>query len=379
MGKKSSQRDSKAEQRPVRYAVVGLGYIAQIAVLPAFAHARENSEMVALISSDSTKLKKLSRQYGVECVGGYDDLEQCLDEAQVDAVYIATPNTLHREFALRAARMGVHVLCEKPLATSVRDSEAIIEAARRADVKLMTAYRLHFEAANLEAIQTVRSGKLGQVKMFNSVFTFQVKEGNIRLRKAMGGGPLFDLGVYCINAARYLLGQEPEDVMAYAVNSGDPRFDEVEESWSVILRFPDEQLATFTTSFGVANCGYYEVIGTKGRLRVEPSYEYAESLQHTLTIGEKTSTRSFGKRDQFAAELVYFSDCVINDRAVEPSGEEGLADIRIIEKIQQSARSGRRVNVHSVSRPMRPGPIQNIRRPPIRPPRLVHADSPHVE
>lgn len=379
MGKKASNGGSKEEKAPVRYAVVGLGYIAQIAVLPAFKHAQGNSELVALISSDPTKLKKLSKQYGVECVGGYDDLEQCLDEAEVDAIYIATPNSLHREFALRAARMGVHILCEKPLATSVKDAEAIIGAARKADVKLMTAYRLHFEAANLEAIEIVRSGKLGQVKLFNSVFTLQVRPGNIRLQRKMGGGSLYDLGVYCINAARYLFEQEPEDVMAYSVNSEDPRFDEVDESWSAILRFPDDQLATFSTSFGTASCGYYEIVGTKGSLRVEPAYEYSESLKHELTIDEKTTSKVFGKRDQFAAELVYFSDCVINDRAVEPSGVEGLADIRIIEKIQQSARTGRRVNLHSLSRSLRPNQLQNIRRPPIRPPRLIHVDAPHVE
>lgn len=379
MGKKASNGGSKTEATPVRYAVVGLGYIAQIAVLPAFKHARANSQLAALISSDRTKLKELAQQYGVECTGGYDDFEQCLDEAQIDAVYIATPNTLHREFALRAARMGVHVLCEKPLASTVLDSEAIIRAARRANVKLMTAYRLHFEAANLEAIEAVKSGVLGEVKMFNAAFSMQVKPGNIRLERELAGGPLYDLGIYCINASRYILQQEPEEVMAFAVNSGDPRFKEVDESWAAILRFPDDQIATFSTSFGTADCGYYEVIGTKGRLRVEPAFEYAEALKHTLTVGEKTTTRTFSKRDQFAAELIYFSDCVINDRAVEPSGEEGLADIRIIEKIQQSARSGRRVEVHSISRSLRPSRAQNITKPPIRPPHLIHASAPHAE
>lgn len=379
MGKKASRGGTKTATPPLRYAVVGLGYISQIAMLPAFKHAKENSELAALISSDPAKLKKLSKEYGVECIGGYDDFEQCLDQAKVDAVYIATPNTLHKDLAIRAARMGVHILCEKPLATTVRDGQDIITAARRANVKLMTAYRLHFESANLEAIETLRSGKLGEVKLFNSVFSMQVKQGNIRLERELGGGAIYDLGVYCINASRYLLQQEPEEVMAMVANSGDPRFDEVDESYSVIMKFPGEQLATFSTSFGVSDCGYYEIIGTKGSLRVEPAYEYAEALKHTLTIGDKTSTRTFKKRDQFAAELIYFSDCVINDRAVEPSGEEGLADIRVIEKILMSADKGRRVSVHSVSRPMRPSKIQNIQKPPIRPPKLIHARAPHLE
>lgn len=378
MGQKSTKNKKKTEARPVRYAVVGLGHIAQVAVLPAFQHAK-NSELAALISGDEKKLKKLSRKYGVRATGSYDGFERCLNESNIDAVYIATPNTEHKDLAIRAARMGIHVLCEKPLATTVKDAQEMIDVAKRFDVKLMTAYRLHFEAANLEAIEVARSGRLGDLKIFSSVFSMQVQDGNIRLRGDLGGGPLYDLGIYAINASRYMFRQEPESVVAVASNTGDRRFDEVEECWSAILRFPSGQLATFTTSFGAADCGYYEVVGTKGSLRVEPAYEYAHALKHTLKIDDKTSTKTFQKRDQFAAELIYFSECVTNDRTVEPSGEEGLADLKIIERIQAAAKTGSEMKIDPVERFIRPTRKQSIRRPPVRPPQLVNAAPPHVD
>ncbi len=361
----------------IRYAVIGLGHIAQVAVLPAFKNA-ENSELVALISSDPEKLKRLSRKYKVECVGNYDDLEQCLDEAAADAVYIATPNTRHKEFVIRASRMGVHSLCEKPLATTVRDCEAMIESARKYNVKLMTAYRLHFDAANLEAIEIAKSGRLGELRYFTSDYSMQIKEGNIRLQKKLGGGPLFDIGIYCINAARYIFRSEPETVMAMSVRGRDPRFKEVDEMVAALMRFPGGMIANFTSSFGASRASYYEIVGTKGKLRVEPAFSYTEELKHKLTLGGKTTTKTFAKRDQFAAELVYFSDCIAHDKPIEPSGEEGLADIRVIEAINESARTGRACPVRSRDRELRPDIKQCFRKPPVKPPQLVHVSAPSL-
>ena len=166
----------------IRYAVIGAGNIAQVGVLPAFAHAAENSELVAIISSDPEKREKLTAKYDVEAVGDYDNLERILEEADVDAAYIALPNHLHRAFTERCAAVGVHVLCEKPMAMSVNDCEAMIEATDAADVMLMIAYRLHFEETNLRALESVRAGKIGDPTMFSSMFTHQVKAGDIRAR-----------------------------------------------------------------------------------------------------------------------------------------------------------------------------------------------------
>src|SRR5688500_10020026 len=151
---------------PIRYAVVGMGHIAQVAVLPAFAHAKRNSRLVALVSDDRAKRRTLASRYGVESTFSYEDYDACLE--QVDAVYIALPNSLHAEYAVRAARAGVHVLCEKPLAVTAAECQRMIAACRRHGVKLMTAYRLHFEAINLQVVDLVRRGRIGEPKFFNS-------------------------------------------------------------------------------------------------------------------------------------------------------------------------------------------------------------------
>src|SRR6266850_2503007 len=234
-------------RKHIRYAVVGLGHIAQTAVLPAFQHASKNSKLVALFSNDATKRKELARKYHVPVVGSYKEYDAFLRSGEIDAVFIAEPNSLHRDFAIRAARAGLHVLCEKPLAVTEEDCRKMMQACQQHQVKLMTAYRLHFEKANLEAIQIVQSGKLGEPRYFNSTFSMQVKPGNIRLRKKMGGGTLYDIGIYCINAARYLFRAEPVEVFAFSAKNDDERFREVDEMTTAVLRFPDERLANFTS------------------------------------------------------------------------------------------------------------------------------------
>lgn len=362
-------------RRKVRYAVVGLGHIAQVAVLPAFSNAA-NSELFALVSGNTDKLEKLGKKYRLEHLYSYADYSRAL--SNVDAVYLALPNHLHREYAVRAAAAGVHVLCEKPMAVTVEDCRAMIEAAKQNHAKLMIAYRLHFEAGNLEAIRTARSGKLGDLRVFASEFSQQVADHNIRVSEsvARGGGPVYDMGVYCINAARYLFGSEPTEVFATSANNGDERFRHVDEMTSVVMRFPQERLATFTCSFGAADIGRYCLMGTKGVLRADPAYEYAFPLKQQLTLGEKTRTKTFAKQDQFAAELVYFSDCVLKDKEPEPSGLEGLADVRIVQAIYESARTKRAVRIPDLPNKKRLTVHQEIHRPAHGKPRMVEVKPP---
>ena len=239
---------AKESERRVRYAVVGAGNIAQVAVLPAFQHAKRSTELVAIISGDPVKRQELSARHDVEHLGDYDQYEALLRESQADAVYIALPNDLHREYTERAARIGVHVLCEKPMATTVADCQAMIDVCQQNDVKLMIAYRLHFEESNLRAMQVVRQGQLGDVQLFTGVLTHQVRPGDIRTRDEVGGGALLDLGVYPINAARYIFDQEPIEVFAFANFGRDPRFSDVDETVTALLRFPDGRLANFEVS-----------------------------------------------------------------------------------------------------------------------------------
>ena len=359
----------------VRYAVVGLGHISQNAVLPAFANARRNSRLTALVSDDAAKLKTLARKYKGVRTYTYQQYEECLRD--VDAVYIALPNSMHAEYAIRAANAGVHVLCEKPMAVTVAECERMIDACREANVKLMIAYRLHFEEINLRAIDLVRSGKIGDPKFFNSSFSMRVKPGNIRTRQETGGGTLYDIGVYCINAARYLFRAEPKEVMAISVNSVPRKLSEIDESTGALLRFDGERVAAFVTSFNASDIASYHIVGTKGRLEVDPAYEYAEGLGYKLTIEGKTRQKKLGKRDQFAPELLYFSDCILKNRTPEPSGDEGLQDVRIVQALYESAESGRAMQIPPYRPAKRPDLRQRISRPGIREPELVRASSAH--
>jgi glucose-fructose oxidoreductase len=360
---------------PIRYGVVGLGWIAQSAFLPAFKGARRNSQLAALFSDDTAKLRALGRKYRVDRLYGYDAFERGLLEAELDAVVIALPNTQHRAYTEAAARAGVHVLCEKPMAMSEADCESMLTACRDAGVKLMIGYRLHFEKANLEAIALLQSGKIGEPRVFHSLFTNDVDAGNLRLRKGEGG-PLFDIGIYCVNAARYLFRSEPEQVFGWHAAGRDERFRECPEMTAATLRFPGDRLASFSVSFGGGNVSQYEVVGTKGSLRLDPAYEIADDLTHHLAIGDRKRKQVYKARDQFAPELLYFSECIQKDLEPEPSGEEGLADVRVLRAIERSAAEGRVVTLAPFPRAQRPTRAQEIHRPARRPPEMVHAQKP---
>jgi predicted dehydrogenase len=360
----------------IRYAVVGLGHIAQNAVLPAFTHAEKNSELAALVSDDPVKLRTMSREYGVENCFSYDDYELCLRSGEIDAVYIALPNNLHEEYCVRAAEAGIHVLCEKPLAVTEDECQNIIKSCAENDVKLMTAYRLHFERGNLKAIEMIRSGKIGEPRMFNSVFTMQVKPGNIRTKSQYAGGTLYDIGVYCINAARYIFGDEPTEGFCYSASNGDPRFRRVEEMAGAMLRFPKERLASFMTSFGAADTADFEVVGTRGRLRAIQAYEYTLPVSLELTVDGRTEKKTYSLRDQFGPELVYFSDCILRDREPEPDGIEGLRDVHIIRSLYQSVKKNAPVKLEQIEKRRRPNLQQEIYRPRVVKPRLVHVAAP---
>jgi len=357
----------------IRFAVVGLGHIAQAAVLPAFAHAKELCELTALVSSDADKLAELGDHYGVEHRGSYDELERVLRDGEVDAAYVALPNMQHRAYTERCARAGVHVLCEKPMAMSTVGAEAMLLACDENDVKLMIAYRLQFEPANLRAIEIAQSGALGELRYFSSCFSHRVEGGNIRNDAELGGGALFDLGIYGINAARNLFRAEPEEVFAIRRES---RARGVDESTTAILRFPGDRVAQITASQGAADVDELRIVGTRGDLRVEPAFTYVEPRAHHLTIEGKRSEKTFGRSDQFAPELLYFARCILDDSEPVPSGIEGLADVRVLEAIAESTRIQVPVQLAAFARSKRPGRELEIVRPAVRRPHLVDVDAP---
>jgi predicted dehydrogenase len=358
-------------RRQIRYAVVGLGNIAQVAILPAFANARRNSRLAAVVSGNASKRRQIAAKYNVEREYSYEQYDECLASG-IDAVYIALPNHLHCEYAVRAARAGVHVLCEKPLALSEDECRRMAAAARESGVKLMTAYRLHFERANLEAGEIARSGRIGEPRLLTSTFCTPVEPGDIRARRETGGGAFWDIGIYCINAARSLFRDEPIEVLATTAG----KVGEVEETASAVLRFPGERTAAFTCSFSAQKVSEYRLAGDKGDLAVEPAFEYAVALRHRLTIDGETRERRFARRDQFAPELLYFSDCVLQNHQPECGADEGLADVRVIRALYQSAETGAAVELAPFEKHERPSLEQEIRRPPVEKPEVIKAVPP---
>jgi predicted dehydrogenase len=370
-------RKRGTSRRQVGYAVIGVGHIAQVAVLPAFRHAM-NSKLVALVSSDAEKRRKLSRRYGCDAYA-MEDLDEVLDRPDVDAVYIAEPNDKHADFAVRCADEGVHVLCEKPLGISEEECRRMIDACDRSGVKLMTAYRLHFEPSNLRAIQLIEEGRIGEPRFFSSTFAYQVKAGNIRTSAERGGGAIWDLGVYCINAARYLFHADPVEVFAQRVDRpGDPRFAEVHEGMSVLLKFPGDRAAQFVVSFGSFEQGQYRIVGTRGEIVLENAYEYVGPRVMQVKTGAGARTRKFRPGDQFGPELFAFSRAILRNLPVEPDGEEGLRDVRVIAAVLKSARENRPLALSWPARARRPEPSDRIYRPAIEKPREVHVAAPSL-
>jgi predicted dehydrogenase len=376
MAKARKVRGSKKAQR-VRYAVVGQGYFAQSAILPAFKNAEESSQLVALFSGEKAKLRGLAKKYRVPFALPYEEYEDFLASGEIDAVFIALPNHMHRDFTVAAARAGVHVLCEKPMAVTSDDCRAMIRACDENDVKLMIAYRLHFEPANLTALETVTSGKIGDARAVSSLFGMQVAEDNIRTNaRALGGGPLYDIGIYCINAARTLFASEPVEVTAQVGKRREKRFANVEEQVSATLKFPGDRVATFTASFGTTDHSEYTVLGTEGRLRLTPAYDVATDFLLETEVGGRPRERKFGKSDQVAPEIEYFSRCVLEDREPEPSGQEGLNDVLVIEALYQSSETGEHVQLEGLSKVQRPSIAQKARKPLRGEPELMGARPP---
>lgn len=360
----------------IRYAVAGLGHIAQSAVLPAFGHASTHSALTALVSGDPGKLQALGDRYGVEHRAGYETFADVFDH--IDAVYVCTPNTEHERLVVEAAAAGKHVLCEKPLAASSEACERMIAACDAAGVRLMTAYRLHFEPGTLEVLREIRQGRIGEPRYFTSAFSMQTRPGGIRTDPALGGGALWDIGIYCINAARMVFGSEPERVSAHVVDGARSGMPGVDETTAAVLHFSDDRLAAFAVSFDAADVSTFRVVGTRGSIVVDPAYEIRQAIAHTVIVDETRLKRRGRKVDQFAAEIRAFSDCLLHDREPEASGREGWWDVRIIEALYESAARGEHIALPPFREPA-PSTRQAAALPPVPPPPLVKVEAPHEE
>ncbi|MGH9604214.1 MAG: Gfo/Idh/MocA family protein [Terracidiphilus sp.] len=338
----------------VRYAIVGLGDIAQEDMMPGVHHTG-NSEIAALVTSDPEKASELSKKYGVDAVYSYDQFPQALESGTFDAIYLSTPNWRHAEFIEPALQAGVHVLAEKPLEVSTKKCNAILAAQSTSTAKLMVAYRLHFEPGTLETIKLVRSGDLGDVHLFASTFTQLVDPANHRAHSGEYGGPVLDMGPYPVNAARYIFGDEPTEVVS-AVGTKHPAsgFDrDFFDTVAVTLRFPGERLAQFNLSYFGNPENSFIAVGSGGSVRLDPSYTFGKPIEQTVAIGAKKKTHAFQNTDHFGGEMAYFSDCILYDRQPEPNGEEGFADVRVLEGIINALHSGGSIQLEPFTRSRR--------------------------
>ncbi len=329
-------------QGRLRYCIVGLGRISMDHFMPG-CKISQKSQVTAFVSGHRDKADKLAADYNVPAknIYSYENYDEIANNKDIDAVYIALPNSMHAEYTIRAANAGKHVLCEKPMATSVKDSQAMVDACKAANKKLMIAYRCQYEPVNLHAIQLIRDGSLGTIQAIESANGFIEKLGEWRLNKKLaGGGPLMDVGIYSLNACRYLTGEEPMHLEGYCtVIDKDGRFREVEENCGWTMRFPSGIVASCNTTYGAQMEGYFRVHGTKGSLHMEPAFSYEgihlkANLKGQPPIDEPASYKD---PQQFAVEADYFADCVSGDKEPKSDGEEGLRDMKYMAEIYKSA------------------------------------------
>ncbi len=330
------------------WAIVGLGELTCEEILPAFAKCR-HSELRALISGDRDKALEIASEHQLNDsqVYTYDEYDRMVDDPSIDIVYIVLPNSMHAEYTVRAFQAGKHVLCEKPMANTAEECDRMIEAAQQADRKLMIAYRLHYEPLNQRVVKWMREEKFGRIQTITSSNTQKVELPNIRLEKEDGGGPVSDIGVYCINAARYITGEVPEQIWAAAYYLDDDRFREVPSTVSFALIFPSGVHAMCTCSFNAAVQRAFTVHCENGIVRMSPAFSYDGLRLFEEQQGDIKEHRE-EEFDQFAAEMDYFSKCVLDNTEPRSSGEDGKIDIQIIAAIHQSIREQRTVDWQEV-------------------------------
>lgn len=346
-----------APERRVGYAVVGLGHLTLNEILPAFGQSK-HAKLTALVSGDADKMRKVAQQYGIKpsnCYS-YQNYDNLKDNPEVDVIYIVLPNSMHHEYTIRGAKAGKHILCEKPMATSSKECEDMIAACKKAGKKLMVAYRIQYEPLNRMAMKMVRDKTYGATKLIEMVnCQNQAHDNQWRHKKALaGGGALPDIGLYCLNTTRFLLGEEPTEVSAQIYNTpGDARFKEVEENVTFTLRFPSGVLAQCMTGYGTFNSKAYTVHGETGTIKMDPAFSYQGLRQeraHAPKGKQMKETPNDPQKDQFALELDHMAECVRNNKTPYTPGEEGLQDHRLMEAIYQSAKENKPVKLQAISK-----------------------------
>jgi predicted dehydrogenase len=330
------------DQRPVGYAAIGLGTISDI-FMRACVDSKKARITALVTGHPETKGKHYAAMFGIPetSIYTYETFDRIRDNKDVDAVYVGLPNSMHREYTVRAAQAAKHVLCEKPMAISSAECSEMIAACRNANVKLMIAYRVHYEPTHLEAQRIIQSGALGQLQAFEGSFGFNAAPNQWRLtRQYGGGGALMDVGIYPMNEVRWLAGEEPASCTAVATTRDHTsgRFAEMEQTLDFTLKFPSGIVAALGCTYGEDMPGFLRIHGEKGSLEITNAYSYQGP--HLKTIGGNThadATTDGPQTLHFTIEAEHFADCIRSGAEPKTPGEEGLHDLLAMEAIYKAA------------------------------------------
>ncbi len=327
----------------VNFALVGLGSLSTNQIAPALQKTK-HAKLVGIVTGTPAKEKIWADKYGIQPqnIYNYDNFDKLADNAAIDAVYIVLPNSMHKEFTIRGAQAGKHVLCEKPMANSSADCQAMIDACQQHQRKLAVGYRCQFEPHHRHCRELARSGKYGPLKAIEAGFGFTIGDPNQwRLKADMaGGGALMDVGIYALQACRFLTGEEPLAITAQETKTDPQKFAEVDETITWTMTTPSGVNCYCSTSYAFGGINRFNAYGDKGSFGLDPAYSY-DGIAGRSSDGPI----ELPQVDQFATEMDAFAKCILEDRVSSVAGEEGLRDLLAVEAIYKSIRTGQRVEL----------------------------------
>ena len=331
-------------ERKIGFALAGLGRLSTNQLAPALQKTKY-CRLTGLVTGHPAKAEVWKNQYGIpdKNIYNYETMEKMADNPDIDVVYVVTPNGLHAEHTIKAARAGKHVLSEKPMEVSVEKCQQMIDECKKAGKQLAIGYRLHFEPNNLECVRLAREKTFGDLKMIEAGFGFVIGDPTQwRLnRQLAGGGPLMDVGIYALQATRYLTGEEPAEVSAMTTVTDPAKFKEVEESIVWQTKFPSGTLAHCSATYNYMGLNRFKAFAPKGWFELNPAFSY-RGIKGVCSNKEEINLPAI---DQFAAEMDDFAQCVLNNRPTKVPGEEGLRDVKIMMSIYEAARNGKSVSL----------------------------------
>ncbi len=342
---RATRARAAASRKKLGFALCGLGELSAQQIAPALQRTL-NCRLTGIITDTPAKAIAWKGRYGIpdRNIYSYDTMHGMADNPEIDVVYIVTPNALHLANALAAANAGKHVFCEKPLEVSAERCRQMIDGVEAAGRMLGVAYRCRFDPSHVECIRIARTRELGVLKVIDAYFGFTIEPGGWRLKRALsGGGPLMDLGVYALEATRYLTGEEPAWVSGITTTGDPARFSEVEESVIWQARFPGGAVSYCGASYNTGLASYFRALTERGWFGLDPAFLYAGN--HGMRSDGKPI--AFAPIDQFAAEMDDFALSILEGKPTRVSGEEGLRDVRIMAAIYESARTGSPVALRS--------------------------------